>query len=145
MQIKDCTCPGEVREKHVSLSCAILTFCCTACGGGIASLSDYLHGIEQQVASLKADLYQQLGDVPAPGKALVTECIGCNGRGCRDCGNTGRELMKACPKCGDVGFDFINGHSEQAGMVCRLGCGFKWAADDPRWLAQRLPAASAAA
>jgi hypothetical protein len=44
------------------------------------------------------------------------------------------QVWKACPKCGDIGVDFINGRNETDGMVCRIGCGFKWAADDPRWL-----------
>ena len=145
MQIKDCTCPGTPTERPVSLSCAILTYCCPTCGGGVASVSDYLHGLERQLASLKADLYEQLGDVRPPGKALVTACVPCNGVGCPDCAHSGKVLMKACPKCGDVGFDFINGREDTDGMVCRVGCGFKWAADDPRWVAQRLPAGVQAA
>ena len=145
MQIKDCTCPGPVGEKSVSLTSAILTYCCPACGGGVASVSDYLHGIALDVDRLKADLYEVLGDVPPPGKAVISGCKDCDGRGCRNCGNTGKLLYRACPKCGDIGFDFINGRDERDGMVCPTGCGFKWAADDPRWLAQRLSAGIRAA
>ncbi len=138
MQIKDCSCPGRPEEKPVSLTCAILTYCCPQCGGGLASISDYLHGITQQIESLKADLYEALGDVPSPGNAVITACDDCGGRGCDQCGGTGKVLWKACPKCGDIGIDFINGRDETDGIVCRIGCGFKWAADDPRWLAQHL-------
>jgi hypothetical protein len=139
MQIKDCSCPGRPEEKPVALSCAILTYCCPQCGGGVASVSDYLHGIIQQVEKLRTDLYEVLGDVPPPGKATITTCSACDGRGCNDCDGSGKALWRACPKCGDVGFDYINGVDDADGMVCRIGCGFKWAADDPRWLAQRLP------
>ena len=145
MQIKDCTCPGPVEEKRPAVTNAILVYTCGQCGGGLAGVADYLHGIEQRVAELKADLYQTLGEIPAPGKAVVTACESCAGLGCRQCNETGKQLLKACPKCGDVGFDFINGRNEADGMVCRIGCGFRWAGDDPRWLAQRLPLAVTAA
>ena len=84
------------------------------------SVSDYVHGLEQYLAALKADLHQQLGKVQAPGKALITSCPACNGEHCRDCEDTGLVLMKACPNCGDVGFDVINGQNDHAEMVCGL-------------------------
>jgi len=145
MQIKDCSCPGRPEEKPVALSNAILTYCCPQCGGGVASVSDYLHGIMLQVERLKADLYEVLGDVPPPGKAVITNCSVCDGRGCNDCDSSGKSLWRTCPKCGDIGFDYLNGRDDSDGMVCRAGCGFKWAADDPRWLAQRLPVGAQAA
>jgi hypothetical protein len=74
MQIKDCSCPGRPEDKPVALSNAILTYCCPQCGGGVASVSDYLHGIIRQLERLKADLYEVLGDVPPPGKATVMTC-----------------------------------------------------------------------
>ena len=58
---------------------------------------------------------------------------------------TQANLWRVCPKCADIGFDFINGVDEAEGMVCRVSCGFKWAADDLRSLAQRLPASVEAA
>lgn len=139
MEIKDCSCPGPAEQKHAAVTNAILIYTCARCGGGLAAVADYIHGIEQRVAQLKDDLYEQLGDVPPPGKAVIEVCAACSGRGCRNCDYAGKRLWKACPKCGDSGFDFINGHNESDGMVCRVGCGFKWAADDPRWLAQRIP------
>jgi hypothetical protein len=139
MLIKDCSCPGKLEEKSIALECAILTFCCPQCGGGLASDSDYLYGIIQQLEILKADLYQQLGDIKPPGKAIFMTCEDCGGEGCGYCHNSGTQLWRACPKCRDTGFDFINGVNERDGMICRIGCGFKWGADDPRWLAQRLP------
>jgi hypothetical protein len=108
-------------------------------GGGVISVSDYLHGIMLQVEWLKADLCEVLGDVPPPGKATVMTYSASDGRASGQCGNTGKVLWRACPKCGDIGFDYLNGRDEADGIVCRNGCGFNWAADDPRWLAQRLP------
>lgn len=145
MQIKDCSCPGRPEDKPVALTNAILTFCCARCGGGLASVAGYLHAITLQVEKLRADLYQALGDVPAPGKAVIAACSECRGQGCTDCGNVGKVLWRACPKCGDTGFDFVNGRGDTDGMICRIGCGFSWAADDPRWLAQRLPGRAEAA
>lgn len=138
MQIKDCSCPGRPEEKPVALSNAVLTCCCPRCGGGLASVSDCLHGITHRVAQLKADLYEVLGDVPPPGKAVITTCSACNGRGCHDCGSSGKILWRVCPKCGDIGFDYLNGRDDADGMVCRVSSGFKWAAEDPRWLTQRV-------
>ena len=140
MQIKDCSCPEPIGGRPVSLSSAILTYCCPQCGGGVAAISDWLHGITQLVEQMKADLYEALGDVTPPGRAIIMTCSECEGRGCEQCGQSGQELWRACPKCGDIGFDFINGQNDADGMACRIGCGFKWAADDPRWLVQRLPA-----
>ena len=77
--------------------------------------------------------------IAPPGRAQIARCPDCRGGGCSDCKGTGKVLWRACPKCGDIGFDFINGRTEQDGMVCRLGCGHRWTADDPGWLAQRLP------
>jgi predicted nucleic acid-binding Zn-ribbon protein len=59
------------------------------------------------------------------------ECLGCDG--------AGRQITHACPKCGNVGFDYVNGYSADAGMIDRIGCGHRWTADDSAWLAQRLP------
>jgi hypothetical protein len=145
MQIKDCSCPGRAEEKPVALTCAIVAYCGSHRGGRVASVSDYLHGTLQQAEKLVADLYEALGDVPPTGKAVITDCSECRGRGCSHCGDSGKELWRDCPKCGDIGFGFINGRDESPVMGCRIGCGFRWAADDPRWLAQRLPARTHAA
>ena len=131
VQIKTCSCPGRPEDKPVALSSAILTYCCPQCAGGVASVSDYLHGIMQRVDRLRVDLYEAPGDVAPPGKAVITSCSTCGGRGCKDCGGSSRVLWRACPKCGDIGFDYLNGRDEADGMVCRNGCGFRWAADDP--------------
>ncbi len=139
MPIKECDCPGPMEQKRWAITNAILVYTCPHCGGGIAAIADYIHGIERRIVEMKADLYQQLGNVLPPGKAVLTACDDCQGQGCAYCGETGQRLWKACPKCGDIGFDFINGRNETDGMVCQIACGFTWAADDPRWLAQRLP------
>ena len=98
MQIKDCSCPGRPEEKPVALSNAILTYCCPHCGGGVASVSDYLHGIMLQVEQLRADLYEVLGDVPPPGKAMITTCSVCDGRGCSDCDGSGKTALAGLPQ-----------------------------------------------
>jgi len=88
MPVKEYSCPGDPRHRPVSLTNAILTCCCPTCGWGVASVSDNVYGLEQLVASLKADLYQQLGDVAPPGKATITSCDECGGRGCQVCHGT---------------------------------------------------------
>jgi hypothetical protein len=83
--------------------------------------------------------------IAPPGRALIETCPDCTGTGsyrgeeCLMCEGTGRCLLRACPACGDVGWDYVNGVDDSEGMACRLGCGYRWLRDDPGWLAQRLP------
>ncbi len=79
--------------------------------------------------------------VTPPGRAIIEKCPDCKGRpgGCRDCDGRGSILWRACPRCGDVAWDFVNGRNDEDGMACQIGCGYRWTADDPGWLLQRLP------
>lgn len=78
----------------------------------------------------------------APGLAQIQDCPDCNdgidsdGEPCLSCNATGSLIWRVCPRCGDLAFDYVNGHDETAGMRCSLGCGYHWTADDPGWLAQ---------
>lgn len=77
-----------------------------------------------------------------PGLARITrcpECLGEPGHDCRECHGTGRIVYRACPRCGDIGWDFLNGRDEADGMACRMGCGWRWSSDDPGWVIQHLP------
>jgi hypothetical protein len=79
--------------------------------------------------------------VTPPGKARVIPCPECGGEAGRssyECHGKGVVLQRACPLCGDVGWDFVNGIDDRAGMACRVGCGYRWSADDPGWRAQAL-------
>jgi RecJ-like exonuclease len=82
----------------------------------------------------------------APGRGIVRTCRECKGEGrmpsgaeCLGCDGAGKRITHACPKCGNVAFDYVNGHSEDAGMIDRLGCGHRWTAEDSAWLVQVLP------
>ena len=80
--------------------------------------------------------------VTPPGKARITPCPDCRGeagRSCHECHGKGVVLLRACPLCGDVGWDYVNGTNDCAGMACRIGCGYSWSADEPGWRAQMLP------
>ncbi|HVB45657.1 MAG TPA: hypothetical protein VNF47_23530 [Streptosporangiaceae bacterium] len=80
--------------------------------------------------------------VTPPGKAHVIPCPDCKGiagQSCYECHGDGRLLMRACPLCGDLGWDYINGIDDRQGMACRLACGYRWTADDAAWRAQVLP------
>jgi hypothetical protein len=83
-------------------------------------------------------------ELAPPGLARISRCYECGGTGgaCRECEGTGRLLWRACPQCGGTAsWDFVNGRDDAAGMVCRLPrCGYRWTAEDPGWLIQRLPA-----
>jgi hypothetical protein len=134
----NCTCRPDSRtitadEVSIVLSCA-------ACGGWAVIITDHIDGCAAALTKIKAEFYRGLGEIAPPGKGIIATCRDCAGPGCDLCHGTGRRLWKACPRCGDIGFDFINGHDGGQGMVCRIGCGYRWSADDPRWLAQRLPA-----
>lgn len=77
-----------------------------------------------------------------PGLARITRCGECEGRGhyrsgwqCAGCKGTGWELWKACPQCGDIGWDRLSDGT----YACRISCGYTWTDDHPGWQVQRLP------
>ncbi len=83
-------------------------------------------------------------NVEPPGKAQVVPCPDCQGvagRSCYECHGRGRLVKRACPLCGDLGWDYFNGSDDRDGMICSLGCGYRWSADDPAWRIQALPGA----
>jgi len=80
--------------------------------------------------------------VNPPDRAKVESCPDCRGvagQACYECHGRGVILIRACPACGNPGWDYINGTDDRDGMTCASGCGHLWAADDPGWLAQSLP------
>ncbi len=80
--------------------------------------------------------------ISPPGKGIIVTCPECNGvpgRRCHECEGNGRYVMRACPLCGDPGWDYVNGTDDRQGMACRISCGYRWAAGDPSWRAQVLP------
>jgi hypothetical protein len=81
--------------------------------------------------------------ISPPGKGRIIPCPDCNGRpgrDCLECHGQGRYVRRACPLCGDVGWDYVNGMNDRDGMACRISCGYTWSAGDPGWRAQVLPA-----
>lgn len=85
-------------------------------------------------------------DVTPPGKAQIVPCPECQGvarRACYECEGRGSLLTRACPLCGDLAWDYVNGTDDRDGMTCSLGCGYQWSADHPAWRAKILPAAPA--
>ncbi len=96
---------------------------------------------ESRVIEVRAMADRALAVTP-PGKAQTEacpECQGAAGLDCYRCQGTGRILWRACPLCGDISWDCINGQDDRDGMACRISCGYRWTAQDPGWLAQRLP------
>ena len=80
--------------------------------------------------------------VTPPGKARIVPCPECRGeagRSCSECHGERVILQRACPLCGDLAWDYVNGLDDGAGMACRLGCAYRWPPDDPGWRAQALP------
>lgn len=77
--------------------------------------------------------------IAPPGKAHVEQCPDCRHHinpDCPECEGTGLVIYRACPRCGDLGWVYRNGRSDQRGMICRLGCGYTWSAIDPAWRIQ---------
>ena len=79
-----------------------------------------------------------------PGLAKITRCGTCESTGrvgrerqyeCHGCGGTGRALWRACPRCGDIGWDRLANGT----YACRISCGYRWTEDHPGWQIQRLP------
>src|SRR5215475_615885 len=80
--------------------------------------------------------------ISPPGKGIIVTCPECNGAPggrCHECQGHGRYVMRACPLCGDPGWDYVNGSDDRQGMACRISCGYRWTADNPGWRAQVLP------
>jgi hypothetical protein len=80
--------------------------------------------------------------ITPPGKGRIVPCPDCNGipgRDCLECHGEGYYIRRACPLCGDPGWDYVNGTDDRDGMACRISCGYRWIADDPGWRAQVLP------
>jgi hypothetical protein len=79
-----------------------------------------------------------------PGRAKITHCGGCDGRGyygidrtkCPDCDGTGNQIWRACPRCGDIAWDKLSDGTYH----CRISCGHTWTEDDPLWQIQVFPA-----
>lgn len=80
-------------------------------------------------------------EIAPPGRARITRCGTCRSTGrlgeyeCYDCEGTGWELWRACPRCGDIGYDRL----ADGAYACRISCGYTWGEDHPGWQAQRLP------
>lgn len=82
------------------------------------------------------------GTITPPGKARIMtcpECAGGHGQHCAACDDHGKIVIRACPRCGDIGWDYVNGTDDRDGMACRINCGHTWTAADPGWCAQVLP------
>ena len=96
--------------------------------------------------------------VLAPGRAVVAPCSTCKRSGrldgypCYDCEGTGWMVWKACPKCGDQGFRFVNGRNDRDGCAClrvalpgdgmtragwRSGCRTSWSLKQGSYLARQ--------
>jgi hypothetical protein len=74
-----------------------------------------------------------------PGRAHITPCPDCKGTpglDCPECEGTGKIIYRACPRYGDIAWDYINDRRE---IACRISCGYRWTDDDPGWLIQQLP------
>src|SRR5258706_14573861 len=83
---------------------------------------------------------QQKGEVATvadtitpPGRARVMSCPECKGTPtptCPTCRGAGKLLVRACPLCGDIGWDYFSGVVHRDRMACRLSCSYTWHADD---------------
>ncbi len=83
--------------------------------------------------------------IAAPGKAIIERCPDCadgadgagyGGQPCGFCAGTGRQLWKACPRCGDTAM--WTWAADRKSAHCSA-CSASWQADHPGWIAQRLP------
>jgi hypothetical protein len=69
----------------------------------------------------------------------VPDCHGVPGQDCLECCGEGSFIRRACPLCGDPGWDYVNGTDDRDGMACRISCGCHWTSDAPGWRGQVLP------
>jgi hypothetical protein len=136
-----CAC-DDVQEQVTDLENVILTERCARCGGTARTRAMSVYEAAAHLQAMISDLQRSLGQVPPPGRALVTEggCPLCSGRGCPGCAGTGRFVMHRCihNDCDGLVVSAVNGRDETDGLSC-LTCHFTWAASDRRWTAQRTP------
>jgi hypothetical protein len=80
--------------------------------------------------------------ITPPGKGRIVLCPDCNGtpdHDCLECRGEGLYIRRACPRCGDPGWDYVNGTDDRDGMACRISCGYRWTADDPAGAPKSCP------
>jgi hypothetical protein len=97
------------------------------------------------VTGKRGEVTTMTGTITPPGKGRIIACPDCHGargRDCVECRGEGRFVRRACPLCGNVGWDYINGADDRDGMACRMGCGYQWTREDLGWRAPVLPGAA---
>jgi hypothetical protein len=146
--VTSCACPDD-KDQVIDVENVIFSQRCARCGGVLSTEAASVYQALMLMEAMKTDLHRMLGTIDPPGKATITSCSTCNGRGCDQCESTGKRVYRRCVQCAERIITCLDhnavippgrglGCPPDHMLVC-LKCRFVWTADDPRWVAQRLP------
>lgn len=146
--ITSCACSAD-SDRVVDVENVIFNQRCARCGGILSTEAASIYQVIMLMEAMKTDLHRLLGTIDPPGQATIGSCPDCQEQGCVQCEFTGQRLYRRCVQCAKLIITCLDHKavvSPGAGLGCPsdhmlvcLGCRFVWAADDPRWVAQRLP------
>ena len=146
--VTSCACPDD-KDQVVDVENVIFSQRCARCGGILSTETASIYQAIMLMDAMRTDLRRLLGTIDPPGQATITPCSACNEQGCDQCEFTGQRLYCRCIQCAGMVITCLDhkavvpsgrglGCPSDHVLVC-LKCRFLWAADDPRWVAQRLP------
>jgi hypothetical protein len=146
--LTSCACPGD-KDRVIDVENVIFSQRCARCGGILSTEAASIYQAIMLMEAMKTDLHRMLGTIDPPGEATIAPCSECRQQGCPQCDFDGRRLYRCCIQCSGVIITCLEhkavvppgrglGCPSDHVLVC-LKCRFLWAADDPRWVAQRLP------
>lgn len=146
--LTSCACPGD-KDRVIDVENVIFSQRCARCGGILSTEAASIYQAIMLMEAMKTDLHQMLGTIDPPGEATIAPCSECRQQGCPQCDFDGRRLYRCCIQCSGMIITCLDHKAvvpPGRGLSCPsdhvlvcLKCRFLWAADDPRWVAQRLP------
>jgi len=146
--VTGCACP-EDKDQVVDVENVIFSQRCARCGGVLSTEAASVYQALMLMEAMRTDLRRILGTIDPPGKVTIAPCSACLEQGCAQCDFTGQRVYRSCVQCAEPiitcldhkavippgrGLGCPPGHV----LVC-LKCRWVWTADDPRWIAQRVP------
>jgi hypothetical protein len=146
--VTSCACPDD-KDQAVDVENVIFSQRCARCGGILSTEAASVYQALMLLEAMRIDLRRILGTIDPPGKATITPCSACLEQGCAQCDFTGQRVYRSCVQCADPIITCLDhkavippgrglGCPPEHVLVC-LKCRWVWTADDPRWVAQRVP------
>jgi hypothetical protein len=146
--VTSCACPDD-KDQAVDVENVIFSQRCARCGGILSTEAASIYQTLMLLEAMRTDLRRTLGTIDPPGKATIAPCSVCREQGCAQCDFTGQRVYRSCVQCAEPIISCLDhkavippgrglGCPPEHVLVC-LKCRWVWTADDPRWVAQRVP------